>query len=195
MGREHRDVSQRPAISARQLAILILYPLVPVLIAVSVNFAVGVVAPTVALPTLETVGYLALSIFLLTANHTWLMTDTEIARSRYGLFATPEERAESDVRHDAPPDTTELQRSHASHRNLTENTVHFALAASAFVLLSPPEPLAALWLVGFGVTRLGHTFFFLAGNANWRGVFMTLSLVALYGVATYPLISLGMALF
>lgn len=180
-----------PNISSRQWIILLVYPLVPLFIAVGSNLAFGVESLDIKLPTHELIRSAALSVVFLIANHTWLMTHSEITRARYGLFATPEEEAESDNGSEGVANTNELIRSHSAHRNLTENTVHFALALSIFLILSPPETLAALWLCGFAFMRLGHTYFFLSGNANLRGVCMTGSLVALYGLVTYPVISLA----
>lgn len=180
----------QPNISSRQWAILLVYPLVPFVVALITNLLVGVNRLEVALPTDTVIGFAALSVLFLIVNHTWLMTHTEVTRARFGLFATPEEEAESNPISQGVTNTQELNRSHAAHRNLTENTVHFALALPVFLFLSPPATLAATWLCGYAIMRLGHTYFFLSGNANLRGVFMTGSLVALYGLVTYPLISI-----
>ncbi|NKC01230.1 MAG: MAPEG family protein [Pseudomonadales bacterium] len=180
----------QPNISSRQWAILLVYPLVPLVVALITNLVVGVNRLEAALPTDAMMGFVALSVLFLIVNHTWLMTHTEVTRARFGLFATPEEEAESDHSSQGVSNTQELTRSHAAHRNLTENTVHFALALPVFLFLSPPAILAAIWLCGYATMRLGHTYFFLSGNADMRGVCMTGSLVALYGLVTYPLISI-----
>ena len=177
-----------PPITRRQWTILVVYPFVPLIVSLIITFVAGIPPIEVALPSVPIVAFAAISVVLITANHTWVMTHTEITRARYGLFASPEEAEEAD--RDLPPTKhPELQRSHAAHRNLSENTVIFALALPIFVLLTPPNLLAGLWLVGYGAARLGHTFFFLSGNASIRGVFMTLSLIALYGIVLYPALS------
>ena len=179
---------QHPALNTKQWLILLIYPLVPLTLAVATTVIFGIGPLNSKLPSPALLSFAAICGFLLIVNHSWLMTHTEVTRSRYGLFATPEEAAQGGQ--NAPGDQTELTRSHAAHRNLTENTTLFAILMPIYLLLSPPETLAAIWLLGYGFSRLGHTYFFLSGNANWRGVFMTTSLVALYGLAFYPVLVL-----
>ena len=94
-------------------------------------------------------------------------------------------------RQDAPEEgLRELERRHNTHRNTTENTTYFIFLASAFVLISPTTLAAQTWLIGFGVARLGYTYSYLAGKDNARGAFMTLSLLAMYGIASYLVMSL-----
>jgi len=118
------------------------------------------------------------------------MTTTELTRVRFRLFATPEEWAASGIRRaDAPrAGLEELERRHNAHRNATENTVYFVFVALIFAFASPSSLAAHAWIVGFAVARLGYTFAYLAGNDSIRGVFMSLSLICLYGLASYPII-------
>jgi hypothetical protein len=62
--------------------------------------------------------------------------------------------------------------------------------AGIFLLVSPPVLTSAVWILGFAVGRVGHTFGFLTGNTNLRGLFMSLSLVAMYGMASYLVLAL-----
>ena len=145
-----------------------------------------------ALPSNDVVISLAISAALLVVNHTWLMTTTELTRVKFGMSATPEEWATSGRNRD---DTTklgldELERRQNTHRNTTENVVYFALLAPVFVLVSPPTLAVQVWVIGFGMGRLGYTYSFLSGRTGPRGFFMSLSLVSMYGMASYPLMSL-----
>ena len=129
---------------------------------------------------------------LLVINHTWLMTTTELTRVRFNLYATPEEWAASGTsREDAPEEgARELERRHNVHRNTTENAIYFILLAFVFFLVSPTTLATQVWIIGFAVARLGYTYSYLAGRDNARGLFMTLSLLAMYGIASYLAMSL-----
>ena len=67
--------------------------------------------------------------------------------------------------------------------------MYFTLLAGIFVLVSPPTLATQAWIIGFSVARLGYTYSYLAGNAGLRGLFMSLSLLAMYGMASYLAIS------
>ena len=84
----------------------------------------------------------------------------------------------------------ELERRHNAHRNTTENVVYFIILALVFVIVSPPTIATQVWIIGFAVARLGYTYSYLAGRDNVRGLFMSLSLLAMYGMASYLAISL-----
>ncbi len=95
------------------------------------------------------------------------------------------------VLHDAPEEgLRELERRHNTHRNTTENTIYFILLVLVFVLVSPTTVAAQAWIVGFAVARLGYTYSYLAGKDGARGLFMSLSLLAMYGIASYLVMSL-----
>ncbi len=169
------------------------YPLGVLLIGVALNlFVFGVKPASVAVPSTESFLALVISAVLLVINHTWIMTTTELTRVRFKMYSTPEEWAASGTsRKDAPEEgLVELERRHNAHRNITENTVYFVLLALVFALASPPSVAALVWIVGFAVARLGYTYSYLAGKDAARGLFMSLSLMAMYGIASYLAMSL-----
>ena len=177
----------------RMATIVIVYPVAVLLVSMVLNvFVFGVDPYVVALPSAACMRALVIAAVLLLFNHTWLMTATELTRGRYRMKTTPEEWGASGRRpQDAPPEgIRELERHHNAHRNATENTVHFGVLAFAFVLASPTTAAALAWLVGFGVARLGYTYSYLEGSDSARGLFMSLSLLAMYGMASYLVLSL-----
>ena len=107
------------------------------------------------------------------------------------MHATPEEWEANEASPESVLDEgwRELERRHNAHRNATENTVYFAILAGVFVTISPAASAAAAWILGFAVGRLGHTFSYLTRNTGLRGAFMSLSLLALYGMASYLVLS------
>ena len=168
------------------------YPLGPLLIGIGLNwFVFGVNPAGIALPNAEVIGALAIAAVLLVINHTCIMTSTELTRVRFGLHATPEDWAASGKSPDDAPalGLRELERRHNAHRNATENTIYFMLLAFAFVLITPTTLAGQVWLLSFALARVGHTYGFLAGNTNVRGLFMSLSLLAMYGMASYLVLS------
>jgi len=168
------------------------YPVGVLLVSVLLNYFVfGINPVVVTLPSVESIVALVIAAALLVINHTWLMTTTELTRIRFGMYATPEEWTASGTSPQDAPDEgmRELQRRHNAHRNTTENTVYFALLVGIFVLVSPPTFAAHVWIIGFAVARLGYTYSYLVGNVNLRGFFMSLGLLAIYGMASYLAIS------
>lgn len=177
----------------RTMTIVKAYPLGVLIIAVVLNFfAFGVDPVVVSLPSADSIHALIIAAVLLVINHTWLMTTTELTRVRFKMYATPEEWAASGTsRHDAPDEgVRELERRHNTHRNTTENTIYFVLLVLVFVSVSPTRLAALTWIIGYAVARLGYTYSYLAGNDKARGAFMSLSLLAIYGIASYLLMSL-----
>ena len=175
------------------MAIVKAYPLGLLLIGVALNlFVFGVSPAAVALPSAECIRALVIAAVLLAINHTWIMTTTELIRVRFKMYSTPEEWAASGTsRHDAPEEgLSELERRHNIHRNTTENTIYYVLLALIFVLASPTTVAAQTWIIGYAVARLGYTYSYLAGNVSLRGLFMSLSLLAVYGMASYLAMSL-----
>ncbi|GHE89541.1 hypothetical protein GCM10016455_07280 [Aliiroseovarius zhejiangensis] len=57
-------------------------------------------------------------------------------------------------------------------------------------LASPSTLTSQIWIIGFGIGRLGYTYSALRGKAVLRGIFMSVSLAALYGMAGYLLLAL-----
>jgi len=168
------------------------YPFAVAFIGILLNvFVFGINSLAVALPEVEYLHALIIAAVLLVINHTWLMTTTELTRARFKMFATPEEWAANDTSPDNSPNegVRELERHHNAHRNTTENLVYFALLASIFVMVSPPILAVYVWTTGFAVARLGYTYSYLKGKDGMRGLFMSLSLLAMYGITSYLVIS------
>ena len=177
----------------RTMSIVVIYRIVVILLSVALNIFVFEVHPfVVTLPSNELFQTLIIATVLLVLNHTWLMTATELTRARFKMYSTPEEWLASGTnREDATKKgISELERHHSTHQNTTENVVYYVLLAFIFVFSSPPIIVATVWLVGFAVARLGYTYSYLYGKDNARGLFMSLSLLAMYGLASYLVISL-----
>ena len=177
----------------RTMSIVVIYQIVVILLSVALNIFVFEVHPfVVTLPSNELFQTLIIATVLLVLNHTWLMTATELTRARFKMYSTPEEWLASGTnREDATKKgISELERHHSTHQNTTENVVYYVLLAFIFVFSSPPIIVATVWLVGFAVARLGYTYSYLYGKDNARGLFMSLSLLAMYGLASYLVMSL-----
>lgn len=173
--------------------ILVAYPVVLILIALAANlFSFGVAPISAALPATEIIFALAAAAVLLVANHTWLMTSTELTRLKYGMQATPEEWDEGRTKREdvSPEGWRELERRHNAHRNATENTVYFVLLALIVSITSPTILAAQVWILAFAIARLGYTFCYLKGMSGARGLFMSLSLLSIYGLASYLAVGL-----
>lgn len=177
--------------------IIVAYPFALIILSVGANLLLGVTAAEIAIPPFAVMVAMSISACLLLANHSWLMTSTELVRLRYDLHATPEEwEASGTVRSDASEEgLRELERRHNAHNNATENTVYFALLALPFCLISPDFWAAVVWPCGFALGRLGHTFSYLSGRDSLRGICMSISLTALYGLAGYTAIAIALAGF
>ncbi len=172
--------------------IILAYPVVLILIGIGLNlFLFGFGPPVIALPTMAIVWALIVACTLLVFNHTWLMTATELTRLNYNIYASHEEWIQNNARKEDVSERgwTELERHHNAHRNTTENTVYFIILASLLSVVSPSVFAAQLWFIGFSVARLGYTFGALRGNSGLRGLFMSLSLLSLYGLTSYLVLS------
>lgn len=173
--------------------IILAYPFALIAIGMLVNFLLfGVKSAVISLPSFAIIVALVWSAVLLLANHTWLMTSTELTRLKYNMHATPEEweasgHAQSGV---SEKGLRELERRHNAHRNATENVVYFVFLALLVSVVSPVTIAAQVWIVGFAFGRLGHTFSYLTSRDGLRGIFMSVSLLSLYGLASYLLASL-----
>jgi uncharacterized MAPEG superfamily protein len=188
-----QDTAQEELAQNRTAAIVKAYPFGLLVLAILVNAVVFETAPiALALPSPEIVSSLILAAALLVANHTWLMTTTELVRVRNGIHSTPEQWAASGKKKEEAPEegTRELERRHNIHRNTTENSIHFVFLAIIFALSSPGTAVGLVWLTVFPLARLGYTCSYLAGRDNLRGVFMSLSLLALYGLLSYLLVGI-----
>lgn len=178
----------------RKVAVIILaYPNALVAVSLAINlFALGIRPALVALPSTDVLLALSLSVILLLITHTGLMTSTELTRLRHDMKATPEEWAASKTTRADILEIGwhELERHHNAHRNATENIVYFPLLALVFCLISPGSLAAWVWILGFALGRFGHASAYLMGWDGLRGVFMSVSLTALYGMAGYVLLAL-----
>ncbi len=186
-------MSEEEARKQRTRRIVLAYPLILLVIAVLLNlsvFGVDPIAP--ALPSRDCIVALAIAALLLVYNHTWLMTSTELTRVKHTMFSTPEDRAASGAAEIEIPEQgiNDLDRRHKAHRNTTENTVIFCLLAPMFALISPTVLATYIWIVAFGVARVGYTWSYLAGRTQSRGLFMSLGLLSIYGIMSYVVISL-----
>lgn len=177
----------------RTMGIILFYPLGILLVGIVLNFfAVGVRPYVVSLPPIEGIRALVIATVLLVINHTWIMTSTELVRVRFRMFATPEEWAENNSsENDAPePGIRDLKRRHDTHNNTTENTVYYILLSLIFALSSANVIAMQVWIIGFAIARLGYTYSYFTRNTGLRGVFMTLGLLAIYGMASNLMISI-----
>lgn len=173
--------------------IVIAYPFVLILIGILINYFVfGVQPALVALPSMPIFTALVIAATLLLANHIWLMTSTELSRLKHNMRTTPEEWEASNYNLADVTDKgqQELERRHNAHRNATENMVHFVLLAVLFSIVSPATIAAQVLLVGFAVGRLGHSYCYLNAHDGARGIFMSISLASLFGLASYLVMSL-----
>ncbi|WP_162651320.1 MAPEG family protein [Lentilitoribacter sp. Alg239-R112] len=172
------------------------YPFALIFIGMVVNWlAFGFDPISVAMPDKLSIIGIIIAAVLLLANHTWLMTSTELTRIDHGLLTTPEEWAEKnrEKADAAQAGWDALERRHNAHRNTTENTVYFAILAGLTLLVSPPAYLVLVWSVCFGVSRLAYTYSYFAANTDLRGIFMSLTLLPLYAMAGYLFVAMMMS--
>ncbi len=177
----------------RTMTIVLVYPFAILIVGIVLNiFVFEVNTYIVAFPSIELITAFIIAAVLLIINHAWLMTATELTRVRFKMYSTPEEWAASGTNsEDAPEEgVRELKRHHDTHLNTTENIVYYILLVVLFVFASPPNIAAQVWIVGFAAARLGYTYSFLSGKDNARGLFMTFSLLPMFGMASYLVISL-----
>lgn len=176
--------------------IVLLYPFALFAIALALNLVFFRGHPLVpAIPAADSYPALVVAAVLLVINHSWLMTATEWIRVRYGMPGTPHEWQQSGKN---PADVDAAGRlafetCHNAHRNVTENSVSFVFLALVFALASPPLAAVYIWVCLFPLARCGYILSYLRGNIGVRGAFMSLSLLSLYGMASYLLVALLVA--
>jgi len=56
--------------------------------------------------------------------------------------------------------------------------------------VSPTILTAQVWIITFAIARLGYTYSYVTGRDGTRGLFMSLSLLSMFAVASYLLLSL-----
>ena len=174
--------------NSQALRIVMAYPFALITVSILVNvFAFGIDPFEITLPTIESIRALSFAAVLLLVNHTWIMNSTELTRVRYRLYSNPAEWAASDrdPARASAEGLDEVETHHNAHRNTTENTIYFALLSSVFIIVSPPVWAAMVWTVAYAVARLGYTYSYLVHKIELRGIFMSISLLALYGMGTY----------
>lgn len=188
------DVLQELDANQKQtIKIVLAYPVVVALVSVLLNVFVLDVSPfVIALPSHACLFALSVLAVLFCINHTWLLTATELVRVRYKIRTTPEEWHASEVKREDISQHAhyELERTHNAHRNTNENALYFALLALPFVFVSPTNLAALSWLILFPLARLGYTYSYLTGKDGLRSLCMTLGLLAMYGLASYLILSL-----
>lgn len=163
------------------------YPFGVLVLAIAINFMFGIEPIQISNPSREIIGLLSSSAIILVINHSWIMTVTELTRNRFKIFASPEEwdssgRSKSDI---TEKGGFEIERCLNTHRNTTENIVYYIFVLAVFSLVSPCMVAAWVWILLFPIARLGYTYSYFAGNDNIRGVFMSLTLLSVYGMASY----------
>eukprot|EP01084_Bolivina_argentea_P314976 545614_1 len=177
----------------RTKIIIIFYQLVIAVIGIILNIIFGINKFQVELPNEEILRDIVIGAILLVINHSWIMNSTELTRNQYNLHATPEEFEKNgkDANNASKEGLNEVQRRHNIHRNTTENTIYYILLVIIFALTSPPRVAYHIWTLLFPISRLGYTTAYMYKKTDIRGIFMSLSLLSLYGMAAY----LGISLF
>lgn len=171
--------------------ILKVYPFVILVLAVALNFMFGIDPIQVSLPSREVIGLVSCAAIILVINHSWIMTVTEITRNRFKIFASPEEwvsngHKKSDI---SEKGVFEIERCLNTHRNTTENIVYYILLLVIFSFVSPSQLAIWSWILVFPISRIGYTYSYFNGLDNIRGLFMSLTLLSIYGMASYLALS------
>lgn len=174
-------------VSSNSYWIIKVYPFGVLALALAFNFMFGIEPVQISNPTKELIGLIACAAIILVINHSWIMTVTELTRNRFKIFASPEEWVSSGHRKIdvSEKGNFEIERCLNTHRNTTENVVYYILLLAVFSLVSPSQSAAWAWILVFPISRLGYTYSYFTGNDNTRGIFMSLSLLSIYGMAAY----------
>ncbi|HEY9030258.1 MAG TPA: MAPEG family protein [Kangiella sp.] len=167
--------------------IIKVYPFGVLVLAIVLNLVFGINPVQIATPSKEFIGLLAFSATVLVINHSWIMTVTELTRNRYKIFASPEEQSASGHKKFdySAKGLLEVERCLNTHRNTTENVVHYILLVAIISIVSPGQLASWFWVLMFPVARLGYSYSYFTGRDNLRGLFMSLSLLSIYGMAAY----------
>ena len=171
--------------------ILKAYPFGVLVLAIALNFIFGIAPIQISHPSKEIIGLLSCASIILVINHSWIMTVTELTRNRFKIFASPEEwistgRRKSDISEEG---IFEIERCLNTHRNTTENIVYYVLVVLIFSFVSPNQLAAWVWILVFPIARIGYSYSYFSGRDNTRGVFMSLTLLSVYGIASYLALS------
>lgn len=108
------------------------------------------------------------------------------------MYTTPEEWASNNANEDeaSVEGLRALKRRHDTHNNTTENVVYYVLLSLILVVSSPTNIAIQVWVIGFAIARLGYTYSYFTRNTSMRGLFMTLGLLAMYGLVSNLVISI-----
>jgi len=167
------------------------YPFVILVLAMVLNYMFGINSVQISSPSDELFGLILCSAIMLTINHSWIMTVTELTRNKYKIFASPEEWIANGYKKSDVSDkgSFEIERCLNTHRNTTENIVYYILFIFIFSFVSPSQWAAWAWIIIFPISRLGYTYCYFTGQDNVRGIFMSLTLLSVYGMASYLALS------
>lgn len=171
--------------------IIKVYPFVVLVLAIALNFMFGINPVQISSPSEELFGLILCSAVMLTINHSWIMTVTELTRNRYKIFASPEEWISNGYKKSDVSDkgSFEIERCLNTHRNTTENIVYYIFLIFVFSFISPNQFAAWIWVCLFPISRLGYTYCYFTGKDDIRGIFMSLTLLSVYGLASYSALS------
>ena len=163
------------------------YPFAVAFFAMGLNMLFGIDPVQISIPSKEIAALVSCSAIILVINHSWIMTVTELTRNRFKIYASPEEwlasgHSRAEISEEG---SLEIERCLNTHRNTTENVVYYILLVFMFALSSPSQFAAWVWIIVFPVARLGYTYSYFKGNDSARGVFMSLTLLSIYGMAGY----------
>jgi len=172
--------------------IIKIYPFAIVLISIILNLLLGVAPIEASVPSFDIIKVLSFSAAILMINHSWIMTATELTRHRFKIFASPEEWKDSGLRKENITDEGqfEIERHLNTHRNTTENIVYYIFLAGILSFVSPNTLIASIWLLMFPISRLGYTYCYFSGKDDIRGIFMSLTLLSVYGLSSYLIIGI-----
>lgn len=175
-------------------AAIVGYPIVVALIALALSlYVLPTLVSGTSWPENTVLIAIALATGLLIVNHSWIITATELARLKHGIYVVPEEIPSEKQATYAPSSEgqADVARCHNIHRNTTENVVYIFPLAIAIWLAAPQLTESAIWIVTFAVARLGYTYSYLRANTALRSVCMTASLLAMFGLSFQLLYALA----
>lgn len=165
------------------------YPIVVAGVALLINrYALPAAVQNALWPEQMLLLAFAFSTGLLWLNHCWIMTATELARLKHGIYVVPEEvpPAEQATYAPSPDGMADVGRCQNIHRNTTENSVYFFPLAIGLLLVPVLDKTevggAAFWFGAYALARLGYTFAYLRAKTGLRSLCMTVTLLANFGL-------------
>eukprot|EP01083_Nonionella_stella_P109081 317694_1 len=190
---EDQEVASSETDSKSNTRIIVtIYPFVILVIGVmvvhvlSIIFGIDINAFEVQLPSEAMLRDVVISAVLLTINHSWIMTSTELTRLKYGLCATSEEceKQGKDPDHASKEGLREVKRRHNIHRNTTELKYDLlrVIGHCFCVCITLKNCISCLDFIVSNCPT-GYTTAYILKNTDVRGFCMTLSLLSMYGMA------------